>query len=211
MWKHDRRAAWTATAPTRGSSARPGGKDFIVAHASADPQALAVAIVRGGFEYQGQKCSAASRVYVPRSIWNDVRDRVVAHDREIARRRRAGLPELHGRRHRREGLRPHLGLPGGREAQREDPRRRRGRRREGLLRRAHPGRDRGPRLQAALRGDLRAGRHGVRLRRREVGRDAARSSTRRRPTRSPAPSSRTTGPPCARRQRRCAARPATST
>jgi len=55
-----------------------GGKDFIVAHASADPQALAVAIVRGGYEYQGQKCSAVSRVYVPRSIWNDVRDRVVA-------------------------------------------------------------------------------------------------------------------------------------
>jgi 1-pyrroline-5-carboxylate dehydrogenase len=55
-----------------------GGKDFIVAHASADPQALAVAIARGGFEYQGQKCSAASRVYVPRSIWNDVRDRTVA-------------------------------------------------------------------------------------------------------------------------------------
>lgn len=55
-----------------------GGKDFIVAHASADPQALAVAIARGGFEYQGQKCSAVSRVYVPKSIWNDVRDRVVA-------------------------------------------------------------------------------------------------------------------------------------
>jgi 1-pyrroline-5-carboxylate dehydrogenase len=53
-----------------------GGKDFIVAHPSADPQALAVAIARGGFEYQGQKCSAASRVYVPRSMWNDVRDRV---------------------------------------------------------------------------------------------------------------------------------------
>ena len=53
-----------------------GGKDFIVAHPSADPQALAVAIARGGFEYQGQKCSAASRVYIPRSIWNDVRDRV---------------------------------------------------------------------------------------------------------------------------------------
>jgi 1-pyrroline-5-carboxylate dehydrogenase len=55
-----------------------GGKDFIVAHASADRQALAVAIVRGAFEYQGQKCSAASRVYVPRSIWDDVRERVVA-------------------------------------------------------------------------------------------------------------------------------------
>jgi 1-pyrroline-5-carboxylate dehydrogenase len=45
-----------------------GGKDFIFAHASADVTALAVAVVRGGFEYQGQKCSAASRVYVPRSI-----------------------------------------------------------------------------------------------------------------------------------------------
>ncbi|MES1176540.1 MAG: L-glutamate gamma-semialdehyde dehydrogenase [Myxococcales bacterium] len=45
-----------------------GGKDFIVAHPSADVTALAVAIVRGGFEYQGQKCSAASRVYLPRSL-----------------------------------------------------------------------------------------------------------------------------------------------
>ena len=60
-----------------------GGKDFIVAHASADPQALAVAIVRGGFEYQGQKCSAASRVYVPASLWPEIRDRAVAMMREI--------------------------------------------------------------------------------------------------------------------------------
>jgi 1-pyrroline-5-carboxylate dehydrogenase len=60
-----------------------GGKDFIAAHASADPQALAVAIVRGGFEYQGQKCSAASRVYVPRSLWGDVRDRAAAMIKDI--------------------------------------------------------------------------------------------------------------------------------
>jgi len=60
-----------------------GGKDFIVAHPSADPQALAVAIVRGSFEYQGQKCSAASRVYVPRSLWSDVRDRAVGMMKEI--------------------------------------------------------------------------------------------------------------------------------
>ena len=60
-----------------------GGKDFIVAHPSADRQALAVAIARGAFEYQGQKCSAASRVYVPRSMWNDVRDRVVAMMEEM--------------------------------------------------------------------------------------------------------------------------------
>jgi 1-pyrroline-5-carboxylate dehydrogenase len=54
-----------------------GGKDFILAHASADPQAFAVAVVRGGYEYQGQKCSAASRIYVPKSLWKDVRDRIV--------------------------------------------------------------------------------------------------------------------------------------
>ena len=60
-----------------------GGKDFIVAHPSADPAAVAVAIARGGFEYQGQKCSAASRVYVPKSIWKDVRDQTVAMMEEI--------------------------------------------------------------------------------------------------------------------------------
>lgn len=60
-----------------------GGKDFIVAHASADVEAVAVAIARGGFEYQGQKCSAPSRVYVPRSLWPRVRDRVVAMMRDL--------------------------------------------------------------------------------------------------------------------------------
>jgi 1-pyrroline-5-carboxylate dehydrogenase len=49
-----------------------GGKDFILAHASADEQALITAIVRGGYEYQGQKCSAASRVYVARSVWQRI-------------------------------------------------------------------------------------------------------------------------------------------
>ena len=60
-----------------------GGKDFIVAHPSAEPQELAVAIVRGGFEYQGQKCSAASRVYIPKSLWGEVRDRCVEMMRDI--------------------------------------------------------------------------------------------------------------------------------
>ncbi|MDQ6872940.1 MAG: L-glutamate gamma-semialdehyde dehydrogenase [Gemmatimonadota bacterium] len=60
-----------------------GGKDFIVAHPSADPAALSVAIARGGFEYQGQKCSAASRVYIPESIWPEVRDRTVAIMKDI--------------------------------------------------------------------------------------------------------------------------------
>jgi 1-pyrroline-5-carboxylate dehydrogenase len=60
-----------------------GGKDFIVAHASADPTEVAVAIARGGFEYQGQKCSAASRVYIPQSLWNEVRDRTVGMIEQI--------------------------------------------------------------------------------------------------------------------------------
>jgi 1-pyrroline-5-carboxylate dehydrogenase len=54
-----------------------GGKDFIVAHPSADAEALATAILRGSFEYQGQKCSAASRVFAPASLWPQVRDRLV--------------------------------------------------------------------------------------------------------------------------------------
>ena len=53
-----------------------GGKDFILAHPSADPVALATAVTRGSFEYQGQKCSAASRLYIPSNLWADVRDRL---------------------------------------------------------------------------------------------------------------------------------------
>ncbi len=55
-----------------------GGKDFIVAHPSADVAALAVAMVRGAYEYQGQKCSAASRCYVPKSLWPELRERLEA-------------------------------------------------------------------------------------------------------------------------------------
>ncbi len=50
-----------------------GGKDFVLAHPSADPKALAVALSRGAFEYQGQKCSAASRAYIPKSLWKSVK------------------------------------------------------------------------------------------------------------------------------------------
>jgi 1-pyrroline-5-carboxylate dehydrogenase len=60
-----------------------GGKDFVLAHASADPEALAVAIVRGGYEFQGQKCSAVSRVYVPRPLWAAMRDHLVGTIRDI--------------------------------------------------------------------------------------------------------------------------------
>jgi 1-pyrroline-5-carboxylate dehydrogenase len=60
-----------------------GGKDFIFVHQSADAQEVATAIIRGSFEYQGQKCSAASRAYVPKSLWNEVKDRVIAMAEEI--------------------------------------------------------------------------------------------------------------------------------
>ncbi len=55
-----------------------GGKDFIMAHKSAEPKSLAVAISRGAFEYQGQKCSAASRVYIPSNLWKEVKEYVLA-------------------------------------------------------------------------------------------------------------------------------------
>jgi 1-pyrroline-5-carboxylate dehydrogenase len=61
-----------------------GGKNFIVAHASADPAALKVAIVRGAFEYQGQKCSAASRVYVPESMWKGLKDDLLSEIDDLA-------------------------------------------------------------------------------------------------------------------------------
>jgi 1-pyrroline-5-carboxylate dehydrogenase len=61
-----------------------GGKDFVVAHPSADLDILRTALVRGAFEYQGQKCSAASRAYVPRSLWNQMRDDLVSEVDDLA-------------------------------------------------------------------------------------------------------------------------------
>jgi 1-pyrroline-5-carboxylate dehydrogenase len=55
-----------------------GGKDFVLAHPSADPDVLSVALIRGAFEYQGQKCSAASRAYIPQSVWDRMRDDFLA-------------------------------------------------------------------------------------------------------------------------------------
>jgi len=60
-----------------------GGKDFIFAHSSCDIEALVTALVRGAFEYQGQKCSAASRAYIPDSIWDQVKDRLLGTIGEI--------------------------------------------------------------------------------------------------------------------------------
>ncbi|MCI0651836.1 MAG: L-glutamate gamma-semialdehyde dehydrogenase, partial [Planctomycetes bacterium] len=61
-----------------------GGKDFIFAHESAEVEALVTACVRGAFEYQGQKCSAASRAYLPRKLWARIKDRLVAEVKGIA-------------------------------------------------------------------------------------------------------------------------------
>lgn len=60
-----------------------GGKNFTLAHPSADIDALAVGIIRGGYEYQGQKCSATSRLYCPRSLWGELRDRLMAEIAQI--------------------------------------------------------------------------------------------------------------------------------
>ncbi|MBU0743675.1 L-glutamate gamma-semialdehyde dehydrogenase [bacterium] len=60
-----------------------GGKDFVFAHASADPQALVTALVRGAFEYQGQKCSAASRAYIPNELWKTIRPRLLDEIKSI--------------------------------------------------------------------------------------------------------------------------------
>ena len=79
MWKHRRRRTSRATASYPRLVGETGGKDFIVAHPSADPDAVATAIVRGAFEYQGQKCSAASRVYVAvERCGRAMRERLVA-------------------------------------------------------------------------------------------------------------------------------------
>lgn len=60
-----------------------GGKDFVVAHPSADVEALVVGLIRGAYEYQGQKCSAASRAYIPDSLWPAVKERLVARIAEL--------------------------------------------------------------------------------------------------------------------------------
>jgi 1-pyrroline-5-carboxylate dehydrogenase len=60
-----------------------GGKDFVLAHPSADPAALRTALIRGAFEYQGQKCSAASRAFIPRSLWDRMRDDLLAETNSL--------------------------------------------------------------------------------------------------------------------------------
>ncbi len=68
-----------------------GGKDFILAHHTADPDALITAIIRGAFEFQGQKCSAVSRCYIPQSLWKQIKDKLAVQTEEL----KMGDPEDH--------------------------------------------------------------------------------------------------------------------
>ncbi len=69
-----------------------GGKDFVVAHHTANPKQLATALIRGAFEFQGQKCSAASRAYVPKNLWKEVKESMTNMLSEI----KMGSPEVYG-------------------------------------------------------------------------------------------------------------------
>ena len=66
-----------------------GGKDFIFVHKSADPNVTATAIIRGAFEYQGQKCSAASRAYIPETMWSELKTKLADRVKKIS----MGSPE----------------------------------------------------------------------------------------------------------------------
>ncbi len=79
LWRHDRGRTSSTYRSYPRIVGETGGKDFVIAHPSAEVDALHTALIRGAFEYQGQKCSAASRAYVPRSLWEGgLRDRLAA-------------------------------------------------------------------------------------------------------------------------------------
>ena len=105
LWQRGRRQPRRATAATRGSSARPAARTSSWPTRSADPDVLRTAMIRGAFEYQGQKCSAASRAYVPRSLWKQIRADLVDITDGLHAGRRHRPVELHGRRHRRARVR----------------------------------------------------------------------------------------------------------
>ena len=114
-----------------------GGKDFVVAHSSADPDVLTTALIRGAFDYQGQKCSAASRAFVPKSVWSKMGDDFLSKVSEPDVRRRHRPLQLRRRGDRPALLRPQRGRdrPGQGDQQHRHRRRRQLRRQRGLL---HP-------------------------------------------------------------------------
>ena len=192
-----RRATSPATGPTRASSARPAARTSSSRTRRPIREALAVAIVRGGFEYQGQKCSAASRVYVPESLWKGgLRDRVLALIGEIRVGDPSDFSQLHGRGHRRASRSTNIGgyIAGGARTGGDEDRSPAARptTSEGYFVAADAGRERRPEVEADERGDLRAGGDPARLPRRRSGRRRCSSSTRPRRTRSPARCSRAT-------------------
>ena len=93
-----------------------GGKDFVLAHPSADPDVVRTALIRGAFEFQGQKCSAASRAYVAKSVWNKMKDSFLAEVESIPMGDVTDFSQLHGRGHRRPGLRQAQGRDRPRQA-----------------------------------------------------------------------------------------------
>ncbi len=145
-----------------------GGKDFIVAHASADVDQVAVAIVRAGFEYQGQKCSAASRVYVPKAMWPALRDRVVGMIAEIQMGDVRDFRNFMGAVIDRKAFDRITGYIDHARAHATHRRRRHVGRHRRVLRRADHRRDRRPGLQAAAGRDLRPGGDRLSVRRRQV-------------------------------------------
>ena len=140
-----------------------GGKDFIVVHPSADPVAAAVAIVRGGFEYQGQKCSAASRVYVPQSLWNEVRDCTVEMMKQFKVGDVADFRNFMGAVIDEKAFTKISEYLADAKKKRENPVGRRRQKRRGLFHRTDLHRDQRPKLPPAVRGDFRAGGDRLRL------------------------------------------------
>ena len=168
-----------------------GGKDFIVAHPTADAEAVATAILRGSFEYQGQKCSAASRVYAPESMWPAIQEQLVSQVGELKYGDVSDFSNFMGAvidassfatqkeaiEEAKADAKSEVVVGGGYDDTR------------GLLRRADGHPHRGPRLQAPARRALRPGRHDLRLPGRELGGDARADRHARRRTRSRARSS----------------------
>ncbi len=112
----------TATATTRASSARPAARTSSSRTRPPNVDALATAIVRGSFEYQGQKCSAASRVYAPSNLWPELRERLQQRGGDDHDGRRRRLQELHGRGDRRRLVRDAEGGDRGGEGRRRHAR-----------------------------------------------------------------------------------------
>ena len=140
-----------------------GGKDFILAHESADVDGIATAIVRGAFEYQGQKCSAASRLFIADNIWPELRDRLAAEIDalpigDVRDFRNFMGAVIDGKLVQDAGDRDRRG-----EGEGDDRRRRLVRRQRGLVRPPDRRRDRRPGLPPDEGGALRPGRDRVRL------------------------------------------------